>query len=122
MTLAQHAFLKTAVIRIPFVLVLPDMRRLNSTAAAGRPGRGRTFTVLERTLHQLVTGRNPSETPFHFPKITQCRPQLLWETPKKDRDLLFGLEAIIDRCTSYDADARYPSAKDWNMILNTRNS
>ena len=78
---------------------------------SGQTGPRTDIYCLGATLHQLVTGRNPSETPFHFPKITQCRPQLLWETPKMDRDLLFGLEAIIDRCTSYDAAARYPSCK-----------
>lgn len=64
---------------------------------------------LGATLHHLITGRNPSSTPFNFPKITQCRPTLMDETPREDRNKLLGLEMIIEKCTKYDAAERYNS-------------
>lgn len=64
---------------------------------------------LGATLHHLITGRNPSSTPFNFPKITQCRPSLMDETPREDRNKLLGLEMIIEKCTQYDASDRYGS-------------
>lgn len=78
---------------------------------SGQTGPQTDIYCLGATLHQLVTGRNPSKTPFYFPKITHCRPQLLLETSKKDKDALYGLEAIIERCTSYDAGLRYASCE-----------
>lgn len=64
---------------------------------------------LGATLHHLITGRNPSPTPFNFPKITQCRPSLVDEIPREDMNKLLGLEMIIDRCTQYEPENRYES-------------
>lgn len=64
---------------------------------------------LGATLHHLITGRNPSATPFSFPKITQCRPSLLDENPREDLNKLLGLEMIIDKCTQYEPEDRYES-------------
>ena len=64
---------------------------------------------LGATLHHLITGRNPSPTPFNFPKITQCRPTLVDEIPREDMNKLLGLEMIIDRCTQYEPEDRYES-------------
>ncbi len=61
------------------------------------------------TLHHLITGRNPSATPFNFPKITQCRPTLVDEIPREDRSKLLGLEMIIEKCTQYEPEDRYAS-------------
>lgn len=62
---------------------------------------------LGATLHHLITGRNPAATPFYFPRITQCRPALLEETPREMRDALLGLEMIIGKCTQYKPEDRY---------------
>lgn len=52
---------------------------------------------LGATLHHLITGRNPSSTPFNFPKITQCRPSLADEIPREDMNKLlgFGVSAVV---------------------------
>lgn len=72
---------------------------------------------LGATLHHLITGRNPAATPFNFPKITQCRPSLLEETPKELRSTLLGLEMIIDKCTRYDIKDRYQSCVELKYDL-----
>lgn len=72
---------------------------------------------LGATLHHLITGRNPSSTPFNFPKITQCRPTLLEETPKDLRGKLLGLEMIIDKCTQYEITDRYQSCAELKYDL-----
>ncbi len=72
---------------------------------------------LGATLHHLITGRNPSATPFNFPKITQCRPTLLEETPRDLRSKLLGLEMIIDKCTQYNMEKRYQSCAELKYDL-----
>lgn len=72
---------------------------------------------LGATLHHLITGRNPAATPFNFPKITQCRPTLLEETPRDLRGKLLGLEMIIDKCTQYEIDKRYQSCAELKYDL-----
>lgn len=72
---------------------------------------------LGATLHHLITGRNPAATPFNFPKITQCRPTLLEETPRDLRGRLLGLEMIIDKCTQYDIANRYQSCAELKYDL-----
>ncbi|MBO5460384.1 MAG: protein kinase [Ruminococcus sp.] len=72
---------------------------------------------LGATMHHLITGRNPSETPFNFPKITQCRPTLLEETPRELRNVLLGLERIIEKCTQYEAKDRYQSCAELKYDL-----
>ncbi|MBS5522001.1 MAG: serine/threonine protein kinase [Clostridiales bacterium] len=72
---------------------------------------------LGATLHHLITGRNPSATPFNFPKITQCRPTLLEETPRDLRSTLLGLEMIIDKCTQYNMENRYQSCAELKYDL-----
>lgn len=72
---------------------------------------------LGATLHHLITGRNPAATPFNFPKITQCRPTLLEETPKELRNILLGLEMIIDKCTQYEIKDRYQSCAELKYDL-----
>lgn len=62
---------------------------------------------LGATLHHLVTGRDPAATPFRFPPITRCRPELLEETPRELKDTLLGLEMIIEKCTRYEKKDRY---------------
>ena len=62
---------------------------------------------LGATLHHLITGRNPSATPFNFPKITQCRPTLVDEVNREDMNKLLGLEMIIEKCTQYEPEDRY---------------
>ena len=64
---------------------------------------------LGATLHHLITGRNPSATPFNFPKITQCRPTPVDEVSRKDINKLLGLEMIIEKCTQYEPEDRYES-------------
>lgn len=64
---------------------------------------------LGATLHHLVTGRNPSATPFHFPLITECRPALLKEVLGDEQERLLGFERIIERCTRYEMSKRYSS-------------
>lgn len=64
---------------------------------------------LGATLHHLITGRNPSATPFNFPKITQCRPTLVDEVRREDMNKLLGLEMIIEKCTQYEPEDRYES-------------
>ncbi|MBB5263067.1 serine/threonine-protein kinase [Catenibacillus scindens] len=72
---------------------------------------------LGATLHHLITGRNPAATPFNFPKITQCRPTLLEETPRDLRGKLLGLEMIIDKCTQYEIKDRYQSCVELKYDL-----
>lgn len=72
---------------------------------------------LGATLHHLITGRNPSSTPFNFPRITQCRPTLLEETPRDQRDALLGLEMIIEKCTEYESQNRYQSCAELKYDL-----
>lgn len=67
---------------------------------------------LGATLHHLITGRNPAATPFNFPKITQCRPTLMEETPRDMKNALLGLERIIDKCTQYEIKDRYQSCAE----------
>ena len=64
---------------------------------------------LGATLHHLITGRNPSATPFNFPKITQCRLTLVDEVSREDMNKLLGLEMIIEKCTQYEPEDRYES-------------
>ena len=64
---------------------------------------------LGATLHHLISGRNPSATPFNFPKITQCRPTLVDEVSREDMNKLLGLEMIIEKCTQYEPEDRYES-------------
>lgn len=72
---------------------------------------------LGATLHHLITGRNPAATPFNFPRITQCRPTLLEETPRELRNTLLGLEMIIDKCTQYEIEDRYQSCAELKYDL-----
>ena len=68
-------------------------------------------------MHHLITGRNPAATPFNFPKITQCRPTLLEETPRELRNAVLGLEMIIDKCTQYEPEHRYQSCAELKYDL-----
>lgn len=72
---------------------------------------------LGATMHHLITGRNPAATPFNFPKITQCRPTLLEETPRELRNAVLGLEMIIDKCTQYEPEHRYQSCAELKYDL-----
>ena len=72
---------------------------------------------LGATLHHLITRRNPASTPFNFPRITQCRPTLLEETPRELRNTLLGLEMIIDKCTQYEIADRYQSCAELKYDL-----
>lgn len=72
---------------------------------------------LGATMHHLITGRDPAATPFNFPKITQCRPTLLDETPRDLRNVLLGLEMIIDKCTQYEIKDRYQSCAELKYDL-----
>lgn len=72
---------------------------------------------LGATLHHLITGRNPAATPFNFPRITQCRPTLLEETPRELRNTLLGLEMVIDKCTQYEIEDRYQSCAELKYDL-----
>lgn len=72
---------------------------------------------LGATLHHLITGRNPAATPFSFPRITQCRPALLEETPRELRNTLLGLEMIIEKCTQYEIEDRYQSCAELKYDL-----
>lgn len=83
----------------------------------GQTGPQTDIYCLGATLHYLMTGRDPSPTPFYFPKITECRPELFEETPIELRDALLGLEVIIDRCTQYNMAERYPSCVDLQYDL-----
>ena len=67
---------------------------------------------LGATLHHLITGRNPAATPFNFPRITQCRPTLLDESPREMRNTILGLEQIIEKCTQYEPADRYQSCAE----------
>lgn len=101
------------------------------TACLGTPGyaapeqyggRGQTtprtdIYNLGATLHHLVTGRSPEEAPFYFPKITECRPELLGETPRELRGNLLGLEEILVKCTACDAGRRYRSCRELRRDL-----
>lgn len=75
----------------------------------GRTGPWTDIYCLGATLHYLMTGRDPAPTPFYFPKITECRPQLQTGSLGKQREVLLGLERIIEKCTQYEADKRYTS-------------
>lgn len=86
----------------------------------GGNGQSRSQTdiyCLGATLHHLITGRNPAITPFNFPRITQCRPTLLEETPRELRNTLLGLEMIIDKCTQYEIADRYQSCAELKYDL-----
>ena len=72
---------------------------------------------LGATMHHLITGRDPAATPFNFPKITQCRPTLLDETPRELRNKLLGLEMVIDKCTRYDIRDRYQTCAELKYDL-----
>ena len=72
---------------------------------------------LGATLHHLLTGRNPSVSPFCFPPITKCCPELLSESSGVCRDTVLGLEIIIDKCTKQDVDARYKSCAELKYDL-----
>ncbi len=72
---------------------------------------------LGATLHHLVTGRDPAATPFNFPKITQCRPTLLDETPRELRNAVLGLEIVIEKCTQYEIKDRYQSCAEVKYAL-----
>ena len=116
------------------ILELPAyLRRGNSedTTCLGTPGyaapeqyggNGQTtpqtdIYCLGATFHHLTTGRNPASTPFNFPRITQCRPTLLEETPRDQRDALLGLEMIIEKCTEYESQNRYQSCAELKYDL-----
>lgn len=58
------------------------------------------------TLHHLVTGRDPSPTPFKFPPITSFDPTL----PP-------SLENLIARCVEIDKERRFQSAEEARDIL-----
>lgn len=73
--------------------------------------------TLGSTLHHLITGRNPAQTPFNFPPITQCRPTLIDETPRELRAKLLGLEMIINKCTEYNKEDRYQSCMELKYDL-----
>lgn len=72
---------------------------------------------LGATLHHLITGHDPADTPFNFPLITRCRPSLLDETPREFRDALLGFEIIINKCTQYEIKDRYQSCAELRYDL-----
>ena len=72
---------------------------------------------LGATLHHLITGRDPAPTPFNFPRITQCRPTLLDETPRELRNAVLGLEMVIEKCTQYEIKNRYQSCAELKYDL-----
>lgn len=76
---------------------------------SGQSGPWTDIYNLGATLHHLVTGRSPVDSPFQFPKITQCRKTLIQETPKALRARLLGLEAVIWKSTQYEIKDRYLS-------------
>ncbi len=51
------------------------------------------------TLHYLLTGKNPTQPPYHFVKVR-----------KIDKKISYGMEAIIFRCLQLDPDDRYHTA------------
>lgn len=53
------------------------------------------------TLHQMVTGTNPTQPPYEILPIRQINPNLSRK-----------LEAIIEKCTQIDPSRRYQSAKE----------
>lgn len=53
------------------------------------------------TLHQLVTGKSPTEPPYEILPIRQIKPELSR-----------GLELLIEKCIRKEPDARYQSAKE----------
>ncbi len=61
------------------------------------------------TLHCLLTGHDPVQTPFCFPDILECCPQLEEEISVRQRKKLVELGRIIERCTRYSAAERYHS-------------
>ena len=67
---------------------------------------------LGATLHCLLTGRDPAQTPFCFPDILECCPQLEAEASARQRKMLVQLGRIIERCTRYSAAERYHSCKE----------
>ena len=67
---------------------------------------------LGATLHHLLTGQDPGEHPFHFLPITSSRPALLNEIPTNKKNMLLGLEIILQKCTCYEAEGRYKSCKE----------
>lgn len=72
---------------------------------------------LGATLHHLITGHDPADTPFNFPLITRCRPSLIDETPREFRDALLGFEIIINKCTQYEIKDRYQSCAELRYDL-----
>jgi serine/threonine-protein kinase len=59
------------------------------------------------TLHQLVTGQNPSEPPYKLYPIRHWNPKLSG-----------GLEKIIQKCTQLNPDDRYQSCAELLYALN----
>lgn len=60
------------------------------------------------TLHQLVTGRSPIDSPYGLKPIRQYNPTLS-----------AGLEKIIEKCTQRDASRRFQSIDELENALNT---
>lgn len=58
------------------------------------------------TMHHLVTGRNPCDTPYDYKPIRQINPALS-----------SGLEKIIIKCTQLNAEDRYQSAAELMYAL-----
>ncbi len=52
--------------------------------------------TLGMTLHHLLTGANPRDKGYQYQSVRQLRPELSPE-----------IEAIVDKCTALDPDARY---------------
>lgn len=77
----------------------------------GQSGPWTDIYNLGAMMHYLMTAHNPAESPFRFPKLTQCRPSLLEKMPGKYRERLIGLEVIIDRCLQYEFKERYQSCE-----------
>lgn len=73
---------------------------------------------LGATLHHLITKRSPAPTPFNFPEITQCCPQLLVGRSLDEKALILGLAYVIGRCTQYEAEDRYASCEELMSDLN----
>ena len=74
-------------------------------------GKGQTdartdIYCLGATLYHLVTGKLPTEPPYHFEPIRQINPSL------KE-----GLEEIIEKCTQDDPNLRYQSAEELMYAL-----
>lgn len=75
-------------------------------AAPEQYGRGQSdkrtdVYTLGATLHELLTARDPGETPFRFPPVRSLRP----EVP-------VALENLIAKCLALNPDDRYSSLKE----------